>query len=345
MSRDQIYRGNYETRAPERCDPVAHAVYSAHRSDERLQLQMQILSAQSAGFCRVRRQVPTHVVRSLQQNSHGGGGFPDKFKVIRLFYIGEPLLCPDFLKMLELTMRLEVTERIELTTNASMLTPKMSEGILQICREYPSTALFTRYSIYSPRQDKNELITSSKIPVERIRDNIAEFQRIRDELKLKNVSTYAKMLSSFDEREDNEFLDAYRDVVDDVAIELPHNWSSVDDDRLLSSLYSTEKLKRLVEQTAPMPKVCGYPFTTMAVQSDGQVVICCVDWSRGTYIGDASKESLVEIWNGERLKNIRRLHLTGRRGEISSCRNCQVLQGSRNQSVDSLDDVSPSILD
>lgn len=53
----------------------------------------------------------------------------------------------------------------------------------------------------------------------------------------------------------------------------------------------------------------------------------------------------LNIWNGERLKHIRRLHLMGRRAEIPSCRNCQVLQGSRNQTVDSLDEVPPSILD
>lgn len=29
--------------------------------------------------------------------------FPEKLKVIRLYYLGEPLICPDFLSMLELT--------------------------------------------------------------------------------------------------------------------------------------------------------------------------------------------------------------------------------------------------
>ena len=72
---------------------------------------------------------------------------------------------------------------------------------------------------------------------------------------------------------------------------------------------------------------CPEPFKTMAVNFNGLVSICCVDWSFGTIIGDVSKESLRDIWKGRKMHEFRIRHLKGRRKEMPACRDCQFLEG------------------
>ena len=57
--------------------------------------------------------------------------FPRKLKVLRLFYLGEPLLCPDFLSMLHMAVEKSIAWRIEISTNASLLDEEKSKGIIE----------------------------------------------------------------------------------------------------------------------------------------------------------------------------------------------------------------------
>lgn len=100
-----------------------------------------------------------------------------------------------------------------------------------------------------------------------------------------------------------------------------------------------KKIRKLNENTI-YPNVCSYLFTTMAIQSDGTVVACCVDWSRKTKYGDVSVKSLKDIWHGEALKQLRLMHLNGLRKSIDSCRNCKRMP---LDSFDYLDDNSDEI--
>ena len=56
---------------------------------------------------------------------------------------------------------------------------------------------------------------------------------------------------------------------------------------------------------------CEYPFTSLTVQVDGKIVPCTQDYNSELSFGDASKESLYDIWNGKTYENLRRLHIMG----------------------------------
>ncbi len=212
----------------------------------------------------------------------------------------------------------------------------MAKNILQLAQSYSENLLYMRYSIYSVDQKKNEKITRSRFSVETIRDNIEYFQELRDSFQLKNVSTYAKTLKTYNKDEDDAFFIKYKHIVDQAELEMPMQWSGFEKRNLLSDVYSPDDINQVYSETPKMPKVCAYPFHTMAVQSDGNVVCCCVDWTRHTFIGNANERYLYEIWNGELLENIRKLMLTGQRGKIASCRNCYRLP---TQECDNLDNL------
>jgi len=60
-------------------------------------------------------------------------------------------------------------------------------------------------------------------------------------------------------------------------------------------------------------------------------------------IGDAAKESLMDIWNGEALKQFRLTHLRGQRDSIPACNGCQYIQGMSPES--DLDEVADDLID
>ena len=56
---------------------------------------------------------------------------------------------------------------------------------------------------------------------------------------------------------------------------------------------------------------CNRLFEQAYVLSNGDVVLCCVDWERTTILGNLREQTLEEIWNGRELMEIRRRYLEG----------------------------------
>jgi radical SAM protein with 4Fe4S-binding SPASM domain len=67
---------------------------------------------------------------------------------------------------------------------------------------------------------------------------------------------------------------------------------------------------------------CRHLYHTLQVYFDGRVTPCTMDHGCRLRVGDASKQSIEEIWQGEELRRLRTLHEEGRSGEIDLCRNC-----------------------
>jgi radical SAM protein with 4Fe4S-binding SPASM domain len=61
----------------------------------------------------------------------------------------------------------------------------------------------------------------------------------------------------------------------------------------------------------------------MYVKQNGDVYPCCQSYMLdGAPVGHIGRESLDEIWNGAELQRMRRLHVTGRAGDIDICSRC-----------------------
>ena len=69
-------------------------------------------------------------------------------------------------------------------------------------------------------------------------------------------------------------------------------------------------------------RVCVQIFKSLQVQAGGQVLPCCVDWKRINVLGNINKNSLFEIWNGEKLRKLQIEHLKGNKGKIEPCKDC-----------------------
>jgi radical SAM protein with 4Fe4S-binding SPASM domain len=54
---------------------------------------------------------------------------------------------------------------------------------------------------------------------------------------------------------------------------------------------------------------CQFPWTSMTVKSDGSAVQCVEDYNNEIILGDVSRQSLADIWNGESYRRLREDHL------------------------------------
>ena len=72
---------------------------------------------------------------------------------------------------------------------------------------------------------------------------------------------------------------------------------------------------------------CYELWKRVTILYDGRVVPCCFDFDGELVLGDLKEQSLKEIWNGKKMKNLRRLHLEGKINPINLCRECKEKEG------------------
>ena len=247
----------------------------------------------------------------------------ERLKVLKLSLYGEPFTHPEFCEMLRIAKESEIAERIETTTNASLITEAVAEKLVEYGIDY------IRVSIYGGNQKRYEEVTNTEnVDIETIYENLNRIQKIKKERGVNKPFVSAKMLDTFTE-ENQEFLDRFSKVADEVYIDKPHNWVAHEEKSFIGSLYRKEQedaLKKDLEKTMSERIACPMPFTTLAVRSDGAVSPCCVDWIGGTNLGNLLEENIKDIWNGEAMYQFRKMQLENRRWENASCKNCELVQ-------------------
>jgi radical SAM protein with 4Fe4S-binding SPASM domain len=242
-----------------------------------------------------------------------------KLKVLKLSLYGEPLLNPNFCKMLNIAKNADIAERIETTTNASLLTEDICAKLVEYGLNY------IRVSIYSAIREKHYSVTNSKIDIQTIHDNLFILKRIKQRHKSDIPFVGVKMLDTYS-KENDLFVGMFKDVSDEVYLDKPHNWIAYKGKNFIDSLYGNEVEKAITDVTMSNSNriACTLPFFTLAVRSNGDVSPCCIDWIGGTNIGNIYKETLEDIWYGDRMFEFRKMQLEDRKNENESCRNCEL---------------------
>ncbi len=238
-----------------------------------------------------------------------------KLKCLRLFDEGEPLLNRNLSEMIKIAKQADIAERIEIYTNAALLTEDTAKELIN------SGLTLLRISIYSVNQEINSQITGTDFSVKDIYDNIVNFKKIRRKLNKKEPFLYIKTIDSLNSTETEAFLNTYKDIADEIEVEPLTNWNGYEGRKITKNLYE-DNFKNKDFALIDKKEVCPYPFFTLAVKCSGDVVLCCVDWNNATKVGNLNEQSLFEIWHGEKIKDIRLMHLERRRHENPSCKYC-----------------------
>jgi radical SAM protein with 4Fe4S-binding SPASM domain len=232
--------------------------------------------------------------------------FPSKVKLLRLCGNGDPLVNRQLVRMLKYAHAKGVSERIEMLTNGLLLSDELIselpkflhriiisiEGLneqdyLDTCRTKVDFGVFLS-KLHALYRAKGSCIIHLKI----------HHGAIKSEA---DAETFRRMVESCS---DEHYIE-----------KLVPMWPELD-----SELFSREF--RWEESPVKPRRVCAQIFKGLQVQADGEVVPCCVDWKRVNLLGDLREQSLVEIWNGDRLRNLQVGHLSGRKSELKPCQSC-----------------------
>jgi radical SAM protein with 4Fe4S-binding SPASM domain len=61
-------------------------------------------------------------------------------------------------------------------------------------------------------------------------------------------------------------------------------------------------------------EICRHPWMSMTIKSNGEAAMCMEDFDNEIILGDVKKESLYDIWNGEKYRKFRQDHFNLTKG-------------------------------
>ena len=67
---------------------------------------------------------------------------------------------------------------------------------------------------------------------------------------------------------------------------------------------------------------CAEPFKRLTLRSNGDTLPCCSFYAVDLVIGNWKENSLEEIWNNDKMEELREIHKTGDYQKNNVCKNC-----------------------
>lgn len=237
--------------------------------------------------------------------------FPDKLKVLRINGQGEPLLNKDFCKMVRYAKQKDVANWIETITNGSCLCPELNEQLVN------SGINRIRISIEAIEEAGYVEMAHYKINYEEFIANIKDlYDRSRGKCEI-----YIKIVDAAvpTEKDKDKFYALYENICDRIFIDrvIPL-WSDFNE----ISKFDLDKEAGVHGQKIRNIIVCPFPFYSFIINPEGEVTACCADWKRKLVWGDVSKESLSDIWKGEKVKQFWIDLLEGNKNKYEMCAKC-----------------------
>lgn len=227
-------------------------------------------------------------------------------KSVKLNFLGEPLMHPRLAEMIELASAAGLWTMIN--TNATLLNEARARELL----DSGLTDIF--FSFDSPYKAEYEKIRVGA-SYDKVLDNIRAFMELKGKLGKKAVQTRASMVLGEDlsgeslERVKADYIKLFRDMgVAEIGFGLPS---------VMGRDY--EKCYGFFPGF-----VCPDLFRRIFIFWDGPAGPCCGDWERKLIVGQASRQSIAEIWRGDLYHCLRQVHCEGLYYHIDACRACSV---------------------
>ncbi len=220
---------------------------------------------------------------------------------------GEPLLVNNLLDYIAYARQKGILD-IMINTNATLLDREKTEALLHsgLTRIHFSLDAITETTYDKIRIGSN---------FSKVMENILYFCKRKQELGKKLPITrvsFVKMKEN--EHEMDDFVSFWTDRVDAIAIQ-EYNLAFPE----AGELNPAPGEKRIKN---PEFK-CTQPWFRVVVLTDGRVLPCCLlGYSLKMVVGNVGEESLYNIWNSRKMKELRKLHRNGEYFRNRICEQC-----------------------
>jgi len=96
-------------------------------------------------------------------------------------------------------------------------------------------------------------------------------------------------------------------------------------DKYNTDIGKTSFIYRLIKGfSQKIIKCCPLTLSTFNIRSNGDVIICCNDYSNQMILGNINNSTIKEIWNSEKYNKIRKQLRNKKYEEISTCKLCSI---------------------
>jgi MoaA/NifB/PqqE/SkfB family radical SAM enzyme len=236
--------------------------------------------------------------------------FNGKIKVLNLTGFGEPLLQKRLPDMIALAKKENVAERVEIVTNASLLTPDLSDKIIAAGLDV------LRISIQGMSADVYKEMSDVKIDFDKFVANIRYFYQHK-----KNTKMYIKIFEEAlqEGQKEEDFYNLFGSLCDVIAVEhIVPVMPKVDYNKVKNTNFSTGMQGYKNQESS----CCSRAFYMMTINVDGSIRPCC-NYEPPMIVGNIEDtESLKELWNGTKMKNFRLMQIQYGRNKNKVCAEC-----------------------
>ncbi|KMT22635.1 radical SAM protein [Clostridium cylindrosporum] len=236
--------------------------------------------------------------------------FPVKLKRIVFSGLGEPLMNPDLPKMIAKAKQLNIAERLDILTNASLLTPEISDALI----EAGTTRI--QVSLQGLNSEKYKEVSNVDVDFEKIYENLTYLYKNKGE-----CSIFIKIIDSLlESKEDEEkFYNLFGNICDEIFIEHLITLQQ----QMGNHNGKADNSRNLNNEKVVYRNVCPVIFYMLQIDVDGNVFPCPVGGLPETFsMGNIKDEKLIQIWNGSKRKNLIKGHLMMNRKKIPVCSTC-----------------------
>lgn len=249
------------------------------------------------------------------------GEFDRPIKVLRMYKDGEPFLNKRLADMVAYARKAKYIEYIDTTTNGTLITPDRIGPVLE--------AGIDKINISVDGMDDQTYMqfTGFKFDFRNFVENVKWLYDNKGACEIV-IKIPGELISAAQRR---EFFDTFGDYCDRIFVEnFAPCWPEFD-----VEAYTGVKIsKGIYQQEVGDTDTCPYIFYGYAVNADGLVSSCFLDWGRKLVIGDVRQQTMKEIWDSERMNALRLQHLEGRRRENGVCGNCGQLSHCLPDNID-----------
>lgn len=227
-------------------------------------------------------------------------------RIITLSFFGEPFLDKELVEKIKYAK--EKGMFVAFYSNASLLTKELAKNIISASLD-GITISFDGYS-----KETYEKIRK-KLKFDIVKGNILNLIETRKRMGKTNPKISLVLVELEENKNEiKQFYKEWNKKVDSINIINMRNWANdIQKEGTKESFHFNKKIKR---------KPCALIWQKMIVDWNGDVVLCCDDWNHSTVLGNLKKQTIEEIWRGEKLKKIREAHVKGEFYKVPICSAC-----------------------
>ncbi len=225
-------------------------------------------------------------------------------KSVCLSFFGEPLIDKELISKVKYAKNKGL--KVSFYSNASLLTKEKASSLIKAGLD---RIVISCDGFYKETYEK--IRRNLKFDV--VKKNIENLIKLKKEINSKTPKiTLVFVELTQGEKEIKDYYNYWKEKVNEIQRINMRNWAGQIKGESEKSLHFKSKNR--------LP--CANLWEKLTIDWDGDAVLCCDDWSHSVILGNLKKDSIKDIWNGEKLREIREFHKKREFYKIPLCKNC-----------------------